>query len=192
MYFKPPSDRQLHLATERRTVIPELQADSPWGATGFTRKRPADGIGPTGADSRIGAGNTGPRAEPLVCDEVVNFSTLQSRIDRCRVVEDFENNLMNLLEPEGRFWNLVPPSHGNDLNTRLKKNPAFAQFPRAVESDFEPVWEGKWRRNKLMARTKRGRIGAFRARFIRDLPRIRHTLDHLLPLTTSLSTTAQP
>ena len=38
---------------------------------------------------------------------------------------------MNLLEPEGRFWSLFTPWHGDDLTARQKKVPAFCAFPHA-------------------------------------------------------------
>jgi phage terminase large subunit-like protein len=44
------------------------------------------------------------------------------------------------------------PWHLDDLNARLKKNPAFALFRRAVGPDFEPVWEEKWPADRLRAR----------------------------------------
>ena len=43
---------------------------------------------------------------------------------------------MNLLEPEGRFWSLFTPWHGDDLNARLKKNPAFSALPPADRPGF--------------------------------------------------------
>ena len=122
MYFKPPSDRQLRLAAEQCTVIPEIHADSPWGATGFTLKRPANVIGPSVTAYGVGSGSTGTRADLLICDDVVDVRSLHNSSERHRVGAYFENNLMNLLEPEGRFWNLVTPWHGNDLNARLKKS----------------------------------------------------------------------
>ena len=132
-----------------RQVFPNLKTDSPWAADAFTIRRPAHVIGPTVAAYGIGSGSTGTRADLLVCDDVVDVSALHSKVDRGRVADYFENNLMNLLEPEGRFWSLFTPWHGDDLNARLKKNPSFALFRRPIGPDFQPVWPAKWPRHRL-------------------------------------------
>jgi phage terminase large subunit-like protein len=64
----------------------------------------------------------------------------------------FTNNLLNLLEPDGRFWNLSTPWHSDDLNAHLKANASYALFRRAVGSNLEPVWEEKWPAEKLAER----------------------------------------
>jgi len=74
------------------------------------------------------------------------------------VKDAFHNNLMNLLEPDGRFWGLCTPWHGADLNALLKANPAYALFRRAVGPKLESVWLEKWTRSRLEAR--RREIGA--------------------------------
>ena len=133
-------------------VFPNLRPAAPWAAAGFTLERLTPVIGPTVAAYGINAGNTGTRADLLVCDDVVAVSALHSRVDRFRVAEYFENNLMNLLEPEGRFWGLFTPWHADDLNARLKKNSAFTTLRKPIGPDFEPIWEAKWPRERLIAR----------------------------------------
>jgi len=133
-------------------VFPNLKPADPWAADGFTLERPAHIMGPTVSAYGIGGGSTGTRADLLVCDDVVDVSALHSRVDRVRVADYFENNLMNLLEPEGRFWGLFTPWHGDDLNARLKKNAAFSLFRRPIGPDFEPIWPAKWPRDRLVAR----------------------------------------
>jgi predicted phage terminase large subunit-like protein len=135
-----------------RKVFPNLKPADPWAVDGFTLERPAPVIGPTVAAYGLGAGSTGTRADLLVCDDVVDVRALHSRVDRGRTAEYFENNLMNLLEPEGRFWGLFTPWHADDLNARLKKNSAFTTLRRPIGADFEPIWEAKWPRERLMAR----------------------------------------
>jgi predicted phage terminase large subunit-like protein len=135
-----------------QSVFPDLKPASPWTAGGFTLERLSPVIGPTVSAYGINGGNTGTRADLLVCDDVVDVSALHSRIDRFRVAEYFENNLMNLLEPEGRFWGLFTPWHADDLNARLKKNAAFSLFRRPIGEDFEPIWDAKWTRERLLAR----------------------------------------
>jgi len=139
-------------------VFPHLEPDVPWGADRFTVVRPAEVIGPSVAAYGIGAGSTGTRADLLVCDDIVDVHALHTASERNRVADYFHENLMNLLEPDGRFWGLFTPWHADDLNARLKKNGAFALFRRAISNDFEPVWPDKWPVEKLKAR--RDEIGA--------------------------------
>ncbi|WP_439626103.1 hypothetical protein [Gemmata sp.] len=151
-------------------VFPHLRPGSPWTAAAFAVERPAEAIGPSVAAFGVGAGATGTRADLLVCDDVVDVRSLHSRAERARTADFFTNNLMNLLEPDGRCWGLCTPWHPDDLNARLKANPAFAVFRRAIGPDFEPVWPAKWPAEKL--RERRAEIGA--ASFARGY--------HLLPV----------
>ena len=66
----------------------------------------------------------------------------------------FRNNLMNLLEPDGRFWGLCTPWHRDDLNAELKRNAAYALFRRAVTEDLKPVWPERWSRKQLQERLR--------------------------------------
>ena len=141
-----------------RLVFPGLKPSRPWAAEGFTITRPASVIGPTVAAFGIGAGSTGARADLLICDDIVDVRSLHSRADRERVADYFHNNLMNLLEPDGRFWGLCTPWHADDLNSRLKRNSAFAVFRRAVGANLEPVWPQKWPTERLAERLRE--IGA--------------------------------
>ena len=141
-----------------RLVFPELVPARPWAAEAFTVARPASAIGPSVAAFGVGAGSTGARADLLVCDDIVDVRCLYSKADRDRVADYFTNNLLNLLEPDGRFWGLCTPWHADDLNARLKRNPAFQLFRRAVGADLKPVWPEKWPRAKLAERL--GEIGA--------------------------------
>ena len=92
-------------------VLPNLRRAVPWAAGAFTIARAAETIGPSVAAFGIGAGSTGTRADLLICDDVVDVRALHSRADRDRVADYFTNNLMNLLEPDGRFWGLCTPWH---------------------------------------------------------------------------------
>lgn len=141
-----------------RAVFPDLRPGRPWAADAFAVRRPADLIGPTVAAFGVGAGSTGTRADLLVCDDIVDVRALHSKADRDRVADDFRNNLLNLLEPDGRFWGLCTPWHADDLNARLKRERAFALFRRAVGDDLQPVWAEKWPAEKLAER--RAEVGA--------------------------------
>jgi predicted phage terminase large subunit-like protein len=152
-----------------RKVFPHLEPAEPWAADAFTVKRPAEVVGPSVAAFGVGAGSTGTRADLLVCDDVVDVKALTSRAERDRAAAFFHDNLLNLLEPDGRFWGLCTPWHPDDLNARLKRNPAFRVFRRAVGEDLEPVWPAKWPRERLAER--RAEIGtASFARGYRLLP----------------------
>ncbi|HET6572971.1 MAG TPA: hypothetical protein VFG68_05160, partial [Fimbriiglobus sp.] len=150
-------------------VFPTLKPGLPWSAEAFTIARPAEVIGPSVAAFGVGAGSTGARADLLVCDDVVDVRCLLHRGQRERVIESFHGNLMNLLEPDGRFWGLFTPWHTDDLNARLTANPAYAHFRRAVGPDLEPVWPEKWPTVRLAERLAEIGSAAF-ARGYRLLP----------------------
>ncbi len=135
-----------------REVFPELRPATPWAADAFTVSRPASVIGPSVAAFGLGSGATGARADLLVCDDVVDVRAMLSRAERERAIDYFHNNLLNLLEPGGRCWILGTPWHADDLYARLRANPAFATFRRAVGPDLEPVWPQKWPRERLAER----------------------------------------
>jgi phage terminase large subunit-like protein len=135
-------------------VFPHLKPGRPWGVTRFTVERPADGIGPSVAAFGVGTVSTGSRADLLVCDDIVDVKALRSRADRERVKAFFHDNLMNLLEPDGRFWGLFTPWHVDDLNSTLKRNSAYALFRQPVGDDLEPVWPEKWPRERLEERRR--------------------------------------
>ena len=82
----------------------------------------------------------------------MDVRSLHSRTARDRVADYFTNNLMNLLEPEGRFWGLCTPWHPDDVNARLKKNSAYALFRQPIDADFTPVWPELWPKERLRAR----------------------------------------
>jgi predicted phage terminase large subunit-like protein len=153
-----------------RSVFPQLRPAQPWTPAAFTIQRPAEVIGPSVAAFGIGTGSTGTRADLLVCDDVVDVRSLASKAHRDRVADYFANNLMNLLEPDGRFWGLFTPWHLDDLNARLKRTGAYALFREAVGPNLEPVWPEKWPTERLQAR--KAEIGA--ASFARGY--------HLVPL----------
>jgi phage terminase large subunit-like protein len=135
-----------------RLIFPDLRPAEPWTADAFTVERPANVIGPSVAAFGVGAGSTGTRADLLVCDDVVDVRAIRSRAERDRVSDYFTNNLMNLLEPDGRFWGLCTPWHADDLNARLKKNGAYELFRAPVGPEFEPVWPEKWPAERLRER----------------------------------------
>jgi predicted phage terminase large subunit-like protein len=141
-----------------RLVFPDLRPGHPWEAMRFTVRRPAEVLGPSVAAFGVGAASTGTRADLLVCDDIVDVKALRSRADRARVKAYFRENLMNLLEPDGRFWGLFTPWHLDDLNHELKQNAAYALFRRAVGPDLEPVWPEKWPAERLARR--RDEIGS--------------------------------
>lgn len=140
-----------------REAFPRLTPDHPWSDTRLTVARPADVIGPSLTAVGVGSGSTGARADLLVCDDIVDVKAIASRADRDRVKDYFRNNLMNLLEPDGRFWGLCTPWHRDDLNAELKRGGTYPLFRRPVGDDLEPVWPERWPRAALAAR--RSEIG---------------------------------
>jgi predicted phage terminase large subunit-like protein len=89
---------------------------------------------------------------------VVDVKAIYSKAHRDRTADDFLNNLLNLMEPNGRFWGLSTPWHADDLDARLKRNPAYALFRRPVGEELQPVWQEHWPTPQL--ETRRGAIGS--------------------------------
>ncbi len=80
----------------------------------------------------------------MICDDIVDAKSLHSKAARAKTRDLFHNNLMNLLEPGGRFWGFCTPWHADDLNAHLKRNGVYRHFRRAVGANLEPVWPEKW------------------------------------------------
>lgn len=140
-----------------RKVFPHLRPSEPWLANAFAVERKPGILGPSLAAFGIGAASTGTRADLLICDDVVDVKALFSKAQRDRVAEEFTNNLFNLLEPTGRFWGLSTPWHAEDLNARLKRNPSYSLYRKAIGANLEPVWPEKWSSEALARR--RAEIG---------------------------------
>ena len=140
-----------------RLVFPHLLPATPWAGESFTVTRPAAAVGPSVQAFGVNSSATGTRADLLIADDVVDESAISSPKVRDKVDSVVRNTLLNLLEPGGRFWSLSTPWHADDLTARLKTNPAFKLFRRAVGPDLEPVWPEKWPREALLER--RGEIG---------------------------------
>src|SRR5207244_2571560 len=111
-----------------------------WTATRFSIRRPAEVIGPSVTEFGVGAASTGTRADLLICDDIVDVKSIRSHAERERVKAFYRENLVNLLEPHGRLWNVFTPWHRGDLNAELKTNPTYALFRRPVGENLEPVW----------------------------------------------------
>jgi len=139
-------------------VFPHLKPGRQWSANAFSVERAVESVGPNVSGYGLGSGSTGTRADLLVCDDVVDVRSLFGAAERGRAAEYFANNLLNLLEPEGRCWVLFTPWHPDDLNMRLKKNPQFGLFRRPISQNLDPVWPEKWTADKLKAR--RDEIGS--------------------------------
>jgi predicted phage terminase large subunit-like protein len=135
-----------------RLVFPRLQPSNPWEAVRFSVGRRGDVIGPSVSAIGIHARSTGTRADLLVCDDVVDVTALRSRADRESVKQIFRENLINLLEPDGRLWYAFTPWHGDDLSAVLKQSMVYAHFRRGIGPDLEPIWPEHWPRERLAAR----------------------------------------
>jgi predicted phage terminase large subunit-like protein len=77
------------------------------------------------------------------------------------VKDYFFNNLMNLLEPDGRVWCLFTPWHRDDLNAHLMPNSAFALLRRPIPDTLEPIWPEHWPRERLQQRQAEIGLAAF-------------------------------
>ena len=149
---QPVPARRDRRTTARPRGLPGAERDSAVVGERLHDRAAGEAIGPSVAAFGVGCGSTGTRADLLICDDVVDVRSLHSKVDRDRVADYFTNNLMNLLEPDGRCWVLFTPWHLDDLNARLKRNEMYALFHRAIGPDLEPVWPEKWPTENLHTR----------------------------------------
>jgi phage terminase large subunit-like protein len=149
-FIRDAIERHPHI----RIVFPRLVRAKPWLAEQFTIRRPGRVIGPSVAAFGVGAASTGARADLLVCDDIVDVRALRSKADRERVRTYFHENLVNLLEPDGRLWCLFTPWHVDDLNSQLKRNREYTHFRRAIGDGLEPIWPEHWPRDRLEQRRR--------------------------------------
>ncbi len=150
--------RELLVAGVGREVFPQLRPSRPWTANAWTIVRPAAAIGPSVAAFGVGAARTGTRADLIVGDDLVDVRALRSAKLRQWVCTYFQDNLINLLEPDGRCWLLYTPWHRDDLHARLQQNTLYRLLRRAVTHALDPVWPQQWDRARLQRR--RIEIGA--------------------------------
>ncbi|MBX7105176.1 MAG: hypothetical protein K1X57_13930 [Gemmataceae bacterium] len=137
-----------------RAVFPWLRQAAPWEPVRFSVARPSTVIGPSVAALGVGVRSTGARADLIVCDDIVDVTAIRSAADRERVKQHFRENLVNLLEPDGRLWYVFTPWHRDDLGAELVAGGEFAHFRRAVGPNFEPVWPEHWSAERLAARRR--------------------------------------
>jgi hypothetical protein len=88
----------------------------------------------------------------LICDDIVDIRALRSRRLREWICNYFHENLLNLLEPQGRCWLLYTPWHRDDLTGRLQKNVMYGLLRRAVTQALQPVWPQRWDAGRLAVR----------------------------------------
>ena len=137
-----------------RRVFPGLRPDRPWRANMFRVARRGGSVSPTVVVIGIGATATGARADLLICDDIVDVKSLRSVAIREKTKQVFRENLVHLLEPDGRAWLLFTPWHAADINAEMKECELYRHFQRAVGRDLEPIWAEKWPRERLAERRK--------------------------------------
>jgi predicted phage terminase large subunit-like protein len=137
-----------------RLVFPHLIPDQPWRANMFRIRRSGTSVSPTVVVVGIGATSTGSRADLLVCDDIVDVKSLRSNTIREKTKEVYRENLVHLLEPNGRAWLLFTPWHAADINAEMKECELYRHFRRAVGDNLEPIWPEKWPSRRLAERRK--------------------------------------
>jgi phage terminase large subunit-like protein len=104
----------------------------------------------------ISASVTGDRADLIICDDICTFeNTIAKPKAREIVKEKFYNDIMNLLEPEGRLIYISTLWHKDDLSHDLMRNRednGFALLFQAIPDDLTPLWKEKWTREALLKR----------------------------------------
>ncbi len=137
-----------------RLVFPHLLPDRPWRANMFRIRRSGKSVSPTVVVIGVGTTSTGSRADLLVCDDIVDVKSLRSNTIREKTKQLYRENLVHLLEPNGRAWLLFTPWHAADINAEMKECELYRHFRRAVGDSLEPIWPEKWSVERLAERRK--------------------------------------
>lgn len=97
---------------------------------------------------------TGGRADLLILDDPCDFrNSIQNPALRKTVKEAFRNVWVNLLEPEGRLIYIATLWHTDDLTHELLgQKDKYPNLFRAIDSDYTPLWPGKWTSDRLKER----------------------------------------
>jgi phage terminase large subunit-like protein len=98
---------------------------------------------------------TGDRADLIICDDIVTEDAISSAAYREDIKEKFYNDIINLLEPNGKLIYICTLWHHDDLSCELMRNRdsnGFALLFQAIPENMEPIWGEKWTKEALEER----------------------------------------
>jgi len=151
--------RYMEDSSEYREAYPNVKicsTNSKSASEALTVERRILSKEPTLESYGIMSAATGDRADLIVCDDVCTFeNTLGKSGYRAIVKEKFYNDIMNMLEPDGRLIYICTLWHIDDLSHELMRNRdnnGFALLFQAIPADLTPLWIEKWPREALIKR----------------------------------------
>lgn len=155
--------RHIEFNRDYRNLYRHIKPDKKtlWASHALTVKNNSIDKDPTleafGMDSNV----TGSRKDLIVLDDPLDKRAISSIAYRESVQESFDNDVMNLLEPDGRLviigtvWNLEDLYH---VIRRKSAENGFAILFQAYNENLEPLlWEAKWSKEDLEKRRAQNR-----------------------------------
>ncbi len=124
---------------------PLLQRTSrKWSETEAYVARTSISKDPTIRASGILGVKPGPRADLIICDDVINEENAMSPLLRAKVIMKFKKVVLPMLEPGGQILVQGTPYHYADLYAQLKAEGWSHYHYAAIQKDGTALWEERW------------------------------------------------
>jgi hypothetical protein len=131
-----------------------------WSESELLVRRRFEGKDPTFRFKGTGEATIGPRADDIICDDIIDRKRASSAIYRESIERWFNKELMSRLEPDGRILVIGTTWHWADLHVKLSKDPEWTN-PKlgglclrrpAIDENNRALWEKRWPLDILLKR----------------------------------------
>ncbi|OQY37411.1 MAG: hypothetical protein B6226_05205, partial [Candidatus Cloacimonetes bacterium 4572_65] len=137
-------------------VFPNLKPSKKWNEKKIYVTRTKNFKDATVTAVGITTGFTGGRADIIVGDDVVSMkNALVNPKLRLVVKEIWDNDVENLLVPDGKIIYICTPWHYKDLSSEIKKDETFKKMSYPISDDILTIIPEIWSRKKLLAKSKK-------------------------------------
>jgi len=137
-------------------VFPHLKPSKKWNEKKIYVVRTKNYKDATVTAVGITTGFTGGRADIIIGDDVVSMkNALVNPKLRFVVKEIWDNDVENLLVPDGKIIYICTPWHYKDLSSEIKKDKAFKKMSYPISDDILTIIPEIWSREKLLAKSKK-------------------------------------
>lgn len=139
-------------------LFPDLRAaknGGVWSATQLTVERDAILVDPSVEACGVLSSGTGGRADIIIFDDIVDErNAILFPKMREQVKSAYRNTWLNLVEDDGFVIYISTSWHSDDLTSELlrEEDPMYIIMRYLINDNFDPVWEEKWSRDKLIKR----------------------------------------
>jgi predicted phage terminase large subunit-like protein len=172
--FVSSFSREISATLERpecKEIFGELKPYRPnkWTQNELLVTRAFTGKDPTFRLMSTGQATIGPRADYILCDDIVDETRAHSAIYRASIENWFDKELMSRLEPNGRIIVIGTTWNWADLHVKLSKSPDWYVIKRpAIDEHNNVLWEKRWPLGILLDRRRAVGSLAFSAQWLLD------------------------